>query len=415
MTDHLHQLAKQAKEAARQLALYDTEQKNRALLAIAQALEDNIPAILAANARDVESAQGNGVRPTMIDRLRLDEGRVRSMAEGARQVAQLPDPTGNVLETIHRPNGMVIEKVSVPMGVIGIIYEARPNVTVDSAVLCFKAGSAAFLRGGKEAFFSNTQLAKVMRSALEQEGLCPDCVILLDDTSRETAQQMMGLRGYIDVLIPRGGAGLIRSVVENAKVPVIETGTGNCHIYVDKDADLDMAVEILYNAKCSRPSVCNAAESLLVHQDIAAEFLPRAKQKLDECKVEWRGSPRTGAILPGIAPATLEDYAAEYNDYILSCKVIDGLDGAIAHIRRYSTGHSECIVTRNEEAARRFARSVDSAAVYINASTRFTDGSEFGMGAEIGISTQKLHARGPMGLRELTSYKYVILGSGQVR
>ena len=415
MTDHLHQLAKQAKEAARQLALYDTEQKNRALLAIAQALEDNIPAILAANARDVESAQENGVRPTMIDRLRLDEGRVRSMAEGARQVAQLPDPTGNVLETIHRPNGMVIEKVSVPMGVIGIIYEARPNVTVDSAVLCFKAGSAAFLRGGKEAFFSNAQLAKVMRSALEQEGLCPDCVILLDDTSRETAQQMMGLRGYIDVLIPRGGAGLIRSVVENAKVPVIETGTGNCHIYVDKDADLDMAVEILYNAKCSRPSVCNAAESLLVHQDIAAKFLPRAKQKLDECKVEWRGSPRTVAILPGIAPATLEDYAAEYNDYILSCKVIDGLDGAIAHIRRYSTGHSECIVTRNEEAARRFARSVDSAAVYINASTRFTDGSEFGMGAEIGISTQKLHARGPMGLRELTSYKYVILGSGQVR
>ncbi len=415
MTDHLHQLAKQAKEAARQLALYDTEQKNRALLAIAQALENNIPAILAANARDVESAQENGVRPTMIDRLRLDEGRVRSMAEGARQVAQLPDPTGNVLETIHRPNGMVIEKVSVPMGVIGIIYEARPNVTVDSAVLCFKAGSAAFLRGGKEAFFSNTQLAKVMRSALEQEGLCPDCVILLDDTSRETAQQMMGLRGYIDVLIPRGGAGLIRSVVKNAKVPVIETGTGNCHIYVDKDADLDMAVEILYNAKCSRPSVCNAAESLLVHQDIAAEFLPRAKQKLDECKVEWRGSPRTVAILPGIAPATLEDYAAEYNDYILSCKVIDGLDEAIAHIRRYSTGHSECIVTRNEEAARRFARSVDSAAVYINASTRFTDGSEFGMGAEIGISTQKLHARGPMGLRELTSYKYVILGSGQVR
>ena len=415
MTDHLLQLAKQAKEAARQLALYDTEQKNRALLAIAQALEDNIPAILAANARDVESAQENGVRPTMIDRLRLDEGRVRSMAEGARQVAQLPDPTGNVLETIHRPNGMVIEKVSVPMGVIGIIYEARPNVTVDSAVLCFKAGSAAFLRGGKEAFFSNAQLAKVMRSALEQEGLCPDCVILLDDTSRETARQMMGLRGYIDVLIPRGGAGLIRSVVENAKVPVIETGTGNCHIYVDKDADLDMAVEILYNAKCSRPSVCNAAESLLVHQDIAAEFLPRAKQKLDECKVEWRGSPRTVAILPGIAPATLEDYAAEYNDYILSCKVIDGLDEAIAHIHRYSTGHSECIVTRNEEAARRFARSVDSAAVYINASTRFTDGSEFGMGAEIGISTQKLHARGPMGLRELTSYKYVILGSGQVR
>ena len=415
MTDHLHQLAGRAKEAAWQLALYDTETKNKALLAIAQGLEENIPAILEANARDVEAAQENGVRPTMIDRLRLDEGRVRAMAEGARQVAELPDPVGRVLETIRRPNGMIIEKRSVPMGVIGIIYEARPNVTVDSAVLCMKAGSAAFLRGGKEAFFSNTQLAKVMRSALEQEGLCPDCIILLDDTSRETAQQMMGLRGYIDVLIPRGGAGLIRSVVENAKVPVIETGTGNCHIYVDKDADLDLAVEILYNAKCSRPSVCNAAESLLVHQDVAAEFLPLAKKKLDECQVEWRGSPRTVAILPAIAPATLEDYAAEYNDYILSCKVINSLEDAIAHIRRYSTGHSECIVTRSEEAARRFAQGVDSAAVYVNASTRFTDGSEFGMGAEIGISTQKLHARGPMGLRELTSYKYVILGSGQVR
>ena len=298
---------------------------------------------------------------------------------------------------------------------VGVIYEARPNVTADSAVLCFKAGNAAFLRGGKEAFRSNTELAQIMRRALEEQGLNPDCVCLLDDTSRQTAAAMMGLRGLIDVLIPRGGAGLIRSVVENAKVPVIETGAGNCHVYVDKAADLTMAAEILFNAKCSRPSVCNAAESLLVHQDIASEFLPMAKTRLDECQVEWRGCPRTIAILPGIAPATVEDYAVEYNDYILSCKVVNCIEDAVRHIQRYTTGHSESIVTQDPQAAQLFADQVDAAAVYINASTRFTDGAEFGMGAEIGISTQKMHARGPMGLKELTSWKYIVQGQGQTR
>ncbi len=413
--EHLQDMALRAKKAARQLALYDTGTKRRALHAMAQALESNIPAILQANSRDVELARENGVREAMIDRLTLTKERILAMAQGAQDVAALPDPVGQVMETIQRPNGLHIEKVRVPLGVIGIIYEARPNVTVDSAVLCFQSGNAAFLRGGKEAFRSNTKLAELLRQALEQQGLCPDCIQLLDDTSRQAATEMMGLRGLIDVLIPRGGAGLIRSVLENAKVPVIETGTGNCHVYVDRAADLQMAENILYNAKCSRPSVCNAAESLLVHQDVAAEFLPRAKARLDQSAVEWRGCPRTQAILPGIAPATVEDYATEYNDYILSCKVVDSIDQAIQHIRRYSTGHSECIVTQDEQAARQFAAQVDAAAVYINASTRFTDGSEFGMGAEIGISTQKMHARGPMGLQELTSWKYVVHGNGQVR
>lgn len=413
--DHLLELAQGAKDAARQLALYDTETKNKALHAIADALERSCAAILAANAQDVANAQQNGVRATMVDRLTLTEARVHAMAEGARAVAALPDPVGQVMETIHRPNGLLLEKVRVPLGVIGIIYEARPNVTVDSAVLCFKSGNAAFLRGGKEAFFSNMELARIMQQALSSLGLCPQCITLLDDTSHETAGRMMQLRGLIDVLIPRGGAGLIRTVVQNANVPVIETGTGNCHIYVDKAADLPMAQEILFNAKCSRPSVCNAAESLLVHQDVAAQFLPMAKQRLDAYRVEWRGCPRTCALLPGITPATAEDYATEYNDYILSCQVVGSLDEAIAHIQRYTTGHSECIVTADEAAARRFAAEIDAAAVYINASTRFTDGSEFGMGAEIGISTQKMHARGPMGLPELTSWKYIIHGQGQVR
>lgn len=413
--EHLHQMAMNCKQAARELALYDTETKNRALLAVAQALEDNMDSILCANARDAAYARDNGLREAMIDRLTLTEERVRSMAQGARDVAALPDPVGQVVNSFTRPNGLEIRKVRVPLGVVGVIYEARPNVTADSAVLCFKAGNAAFLRGGKEAFRSNTELAQVMRRALESQGLNPDCICLLDDTSRQTAAAMMGLRGLIDVLIPRGGAGLIRSVVENSKVPVIETGAGNCHVYVDKGADLQMAVEILFNAKCSRPSVCNAAESLLVHQDIAAEFLPLAKARLDECQVEWRGCPRTIAILPGIDPATVEDYAVEYNDYMLSCKVVNSIEDAVRHIHRYTTGHSECIVTQDPAAARLFTDQVDAAAVYVNASTRFTDGAEFGMGAEIGISTQKMHARGPMGLNELTSWKYIIQGNGQVR
>ena len=413
--EHLHQMAMKCKQAARELALYDTETKNRALLAVAQALEDNMASILSANARDIAYARDNGLREAMIDRLALTEERVRSMAQGARQVAALEDPIGQVIESFSRPNGLHIRKVRVPLGVVGVIYEARPNVTADSAVLCFKAGNAAFLRGGKEAFRSNTELAQIMRRALEEQGLNPDCVCLLDDTSRQTAAAMMGLRGLIDVLIPRGGAGLIRSVVENAKVPVIETGAGNCHVYVDKAADLTMAAEILFNAKCSRPSVCNAAECLLVHQDIASEFLPMAKTRLDECQVEWRGCPRTIAILPGIAPATVEDYAVEYNDYILSCKVVNCIEDAVRHIQRYTTGHSESIVTQDPQAAQLFADQVDAAAVYINASTRFTDGAEFGMGAEIGISTQKMHARGPMGLKELTSWKYIVQGQGQTR
>ena len=415
MNADLIRLGENARRAAGALMVAAAPAKNAALEAIARTLEENAAEIFAANAEDIAAGKAAGIAPNLLDRMLLDEKRLAGIVEGVRQVAALKDPIGEVLHAETLPNGLIVSQMRVPLGVVGMIYEARPNVTVDAAVLCLKSGNAVILRGSKDILRSNICLVKLMRQALTEAGLDPDCIALVEDPSRETATAFMKLSGYLDVLIPRGGAGLIRSTVENATVPVIETGTGNCHIYVDKDADLDMAVEILYNAKCSRPSVCNAAESLLVHQDVAEEFLPRAKQKLDECKVEWRGSPRTVAILPGIAPATLEDYAAEYNDYILSCKVIDGLDEAIAHIRRYSTGHSECIVTRNEEAARRFARSVDSAAVYINASTRFTDGSEFGMGAEIGISTQKLHARGPMGLRELTSYKYVILGSGQVR
>ncbi|WP_458863468.1 glutamate-5-semialdehyde dehydrogenase [Acidaminobacterium chupaoyuni] len=413
--DHLHQLASQSKEAARALALYDTQTKNRGLEAIAAALLAGCDEILAANAQDLAEAETNGVRPTMLDRLKLTRARVEAMAAGVLQVKELADPVGEVMETLCRPNGMKIEKVRVPLGVIGIIYEARPNVTVDSAVLCLKSGNAAFLRGGKEAFRSNRVLAKIMRGALEQAGLLPDCIVLLDDISRETAAEMMRLRGFIDVLIPRGGAGLIRSVVENASVPVIETGTGNCHLYVDETADIEMAARILYNGKCTRPSVCNALETVLVHEKAAAAFLPKAYAMLEKDHVQWRGCPRTRELLPQAEPAAEEDFATEFNDYILACKVVGSEDEALEHIRRYSTKHSECIVTEDRAAADRFTAQVDAAAVYVNASTRFTDGSEFGMGAEIGISTQKMHARGPMGLKELTSYKYLVHGNGQIR
>ena len=413
--DRLHELAGQVKAAAKELSLYSTEEKNRGLSAIADALERNSERILSANAADVADAEKNGVRPTMVDRLTLTSQRIADMAQGVRDVIALPDPVGEVLETIHRPNGLNIQKVRVPLGVIGIIYEARPNVTVDSAVLCLKSGNAAFLRGGKEALRSNLTLMEIMRDALAQAGLNPDCMVLLDDTSHAVARDMMNLRGYIDVLIPRGGAGLIRTVLDNASLPVIETGTGNCHLYVDRSADLNMAVELLFNGKCSRPSVCNALETVLVHQDVAEAFLPVAKRRLDAANVEWRGCPRTCAILPGIHSATEEDYAEEFNDYILAARVVDSLEEALSHIAQYSTHHSECIVTQDSAAADRFTAAVDAAAVYVNASTRFTDGSEFGLGAEIGISTQKMHARGPMGLRELTSYKYLIHGTGQVR
>lgn len=405
--------ARQARFAVGQL---DTNAKNRGLAAIADALTAHSTEILEANRIDLEAGRENGLNDGLLDRLRLTEARIADIAEGCRQVAALPDPIGEVLWQRTRPNGLRIGLRRVPMGVIGIIYEARPNVTVDAAALCFKAGSACILRGGKEAFHSSMCLANLMRDALADAGLPADAVNLVEDTSRETANQMMRLEGYLDVLIPRGGAGLIRTVVQNASVPVIETGTGNCHVYVDASADLDMAAKILVNAKCQRISVCNAAESLLVHKDVAAQFLPMAAQALAPDHVILHGCPRTMEILgDSILPANETDYRREYLDYEISVKVVDSLDEAVTHINRYNTGHSECIVTASYAAAQQFTDEVDAAAVYVNASTRFTDGFEFGFGAEIGISTQKLHARGPMGLEALTSQKYVIFGSGQVR
>ena len=412
----LLEIAEDARRVKHAVAKLGTNDKNRGLLAIADALIAHADEIIAANQTDIENGRAAGLADGLIDRLMLDEKRIAGIAEGCRQVAALPDPVGEVLGMHKRPNGLLIGQKRVPMGVIGIIYEARPNVTVDAAALCFKAGSACILRGGKEAFHSSMCLTQLMRDALAAEGLPADAINLVEDTSRDSANQMMKLNGYLDVLIPRGGAGLIRAVVQNATVPVIETGTGNCHVYVDASADLDMAQRILVNAKCQRPSVCNAAESLLVHKDVAAQFLPMAAEGLAPDGVVLHGCPRTMEILGNtVLPATDEDYGREYLGYEISCKVVDSLDEAIDHINRFNTGHSECIVTRDYTASQRFLDEVDAAAVYVNASTRFTDGFEFGFGAEIGISTQKLHARGPMGLKELTSYKYVIRGNGQVR
>ena len=412
----LMEIAEAARRVKHAVAKLGTNDKNRGLLAIADALETHADEIIAANRIDIENGRAIGLADGLIDRLMLDEKRIAGIAEGCRQVAALPDPVGEVLGMQKRPNGLVIGRKRVPMGVIGIIYEARPNVTVDAAALCFKAGSACVLRGGKEAFHSSMCLTGLMRAALEAEGLPADAINLVEDTSRDSANQMMKLNGYLDVLIPRGGAGLIRAVVQNATVPVIETGTGNCHVYVDASADLDMAQKILVNAKCQRPSVCNAAESLLVHKDVAARFLPMAAAGLAPSGVKIHGCPRTMEILgSAILPATEEDYGREYLGYEISCKVVDSLDEAIGHINTYNTGHSECIVTRDYESSQRFLDEVDAAAVYVNASTRFTDGFEFGFGAEIGISTQKLHARGPMGLTALTTTKFIIYGNGQVR
>lgn len=390
--------------------------KDRALCAIASALIDQQDSLLRANAKDLETAKASHMRPALVDRLALSPARIRAMAEGCRQVAMQADPIGQVEAGWVRPNGLEIHRVKVPLGVVGIIFEARPNVTVDAAALCLKAGNAVLLRGGKEAIHSNLACAQLMREAVAQAGLPRDCVQLLADTSRDSAREMMELTDYLDVLIPRGGRGLIQSVVENAKVPVIQTGAGNCHVYVDASADLEMAVNIIDNAKTSRPSVCNAIETILVHSAIAAQALPRIKARLDEKQVELRGCARTRAILGSdVKPATEEDWETEYGDYILAVKVVDSIQEAIAHIARYSTGHSECIVTRDYQNARAFQMQVDSAAVYVNASTRFTDGGEFGLGAEIGISTQKLHARGPMGVQQLCSTKYLIMGNGQLR
>lgn len=411
----LETMGANAKTASRFLMTAGAK-KDIALKAIADALRLNSGKIIKANDIDIENGKNAGLTASLLDRLRLSEERINGMADGVEQVAALPDPVGRIIDGKTLKNGLQIEKITVPMGVIGIIYEARPNVTSDAAALCLKAGSAVILRGGKEAINSNKAVAEIMRNAIESVGFPRDCVALVEDTSRQSATELMQLSDYLDVLIPRGGAGLIKSVVSNAKVPVIETGVGNCHIYVDKSADIEMAKNIVFNGKTSRPSVCNAIETLLVHKDIAGEALPAIKSELDKKNVEIRGCDRTRKILGDcVATATEEDYSVEFLDYILAVKVVDSLDEAIGHIAKYSTGHSECIITSELSSANEFTARVDSAAVYVNASTRFTDGGEFGLGAEIGISTQKLHARGPMGLNELTSSKYIIRGNGQIR
>lgn len=407
-------IGQRAKSAARAAAKLTEPEINSALLAIAQALEDNQEEILAENQKDILAAQKNGVREVMIDRLLLTEERIQSIADGIREVAALKSPVGEVEEMRRMENGLQIGKMRVPLGVIAIIYESRPNVTADCAALCLKTGNAVILRGGKDAIHSNIAITKAIQKALEFSGITPNAVQLITDTSRETAQALMKLNKYIDVLIPRGGAGLIRTVVENASVSVIETGTGNCHIYADEDCDFAMATEIVLNAKTQRPSVCNAAESLLIHKNIAEKLLPLIWAALKEKNVEFRGCERTAKIIPCKA-AKEEDFYAEYLDYIISVKIVDGLDEAISHINHYGTGHSDVILTNRYDHAQKFLREVDSAAVYVNASTRFTDGNVFGLGAEIGISTQKLHARGPMGLSALTSQKYIVLGNGQIR
>ena len=405
-----------ARYAARVLAVAGAARKNEALEAIARGIEAGMQAILAANQADLAAGKAAGMRPSLQDRLALDEGRIAGIVDGVRQVAALPDPIGEITKMSTRPNGLVIGKRRVPLGVIGIIYEARPNVTVDAAALCLKSGNAVILRGGKEAFRSNQAFVAIMRDALESAGLPRDCVALVTDTTRQSAAELMNLTEYLDVLIPRGGAGLIKNVVENAKVPVIQTGVGVCHVYVHGEADLDMAARIIHNAKTSRPSVCNAAECLLVDRAVARDFLPMAWQLLQTKNVELRGCPETRAILGDfVVPATEEDWDTEFGDYILAVKVVGGFDEAVEFIHAHGTGHSEAIVTNNYFAAQQFLNQVDAAAVYVNASTRFTDGNEFGLGAEIGISTQKMHARGPMGLEELTSSKFVIYGTGQIR
>ncbi len=412
----LEEYGKQARAAARALACAATEEKNDALKKIAAAIEQNSAAILTENAVDLENGRANGLSDALLDRLALSDARIAAIADSLRQVAELPDPVGRVLEETVRPNGLRLRKIAVPIGVIAVIYEARPNVTADSAGLCLKSGNAVLLRGGKEAIRSNIALAQTMRAALEGTAVPADAIQLVTDTTHASAQALMHLNGYVDVLIPRGSKRLIQAVVQQATVPVIETGAGVCHVYVDKSANVQMAADIIENAKTTRPSVCNAAECMLLHRDIAAAALPVIAERLQKKHTVIRGDARVQAILKNACEAaTQDDWGREYGDYIIAARVVDSLDEAVDYIYQYSTGHSECIVTDDAAAAAEFMRRVDAAAVYHNASTRFTDGGEFGLGAEIGISTQKLHARGPLGLRELTSMKYEIFGSGQIR
>jgi len=411
----LIEIGKRAKEASKQLAHLNTEQKNRVLLLVADLLENAIPGLLEANVADLKQGEEMGLKGAIVERLTLSGSRIKEIAGGLREIVQLEDPIGEIEEMKKRPNGLLIGKKRVPLGVVGVIYESRPNVTADVAGLCIKTGNVCVLRGGKEAFRSNNAIVKIFHEALIECGLDPHMVQLVQDTSRESAMAMMKLNAYLDILIPRGGAGLIQAVVQNSTVPVIETGVGNCHIYVDEAADLEKAVAIVYNAKTHRPGVCNAAESLLVHEKVAAEVLPVIGKALKEGGVEIRGDKWTCEMIPGATPASEEDWSTEYLDLVISSKVVGSVEEAVDHINRYGSMHSESIITENYSHSQYFLDRVDAAAVYVNASTRFTDGFEFGYGAEIGISTQKLHARGPMGLKELTTSKYIIYGSGQTR
>ncbi len=411
----LEKIGKQAKSAEALLRLLSTSQKNKALVTAAEDLVANKKTLLEANAVDIAQAKENQMAPALVDRLLLTETRIAQMAEGLKQMAELEDPVGEVLSMKQRPNGLMIGQKRVPLGVIGIIYESRPNVTADAFGLCFKAGNVVILRGGKDAVHSNQAITRVLQDALIKCQLPAEAIQLITDTSHQTAEEFMRLNRYVDVLIPRGGAGLIRTVVERATVPVIETGTGNCHIYVDESADLDMAVEIIFNAKTQRIGVCNACESLVIHEKVKDVLLPKLVEKLKEKKVELRGDEASCSVCPEIVAATEKDWGTEYLDYVLSIKTVSNIEEAIAHINQYNTGHSEAIITRDYQNSQKFLDQIDAAAVYVNASTRFTDGFEFGFGGEIGISTQKLHARGPMGLKELTSTKYIIYGNGQIR
>ena len=411
---NLTELGQKAVTAKYALQKLTTKEKNEALIHVAKSLVKEADKLIEANAVDIKAGEEKGMHSGLLDRLRLTEERIRAMAEGLIQVTELPDPIGEVLESYNRPNGLQIEKRRVPMGVIGIIYESRPNVTADAFGLCFKSGNAVILKGGSDALHSNKAITDVIRFALKESGITEDAILLIEATDRSVTQEFMRLKEYVDVLIPRGGAGLIRSVVENSTIPVIETGTGNCHIFVDESADVNKAISIIFNAKTQRIGVCNACESLVIHENIKDVLLPKLAEKLKEKQVEIRGDEKTAQVIDCV-PVTEEDYGTEYLDYIVSVKTVNSVEEAIAHINRYNTKHSEAIITENMQNAETFLNGVDAACVYVNASTRFTDGFEFGIGAEIGISTQKLHARGPMGLRELTSYKYAIKGNGQIR